>query len=300
MASCSSCTSPARYWFPLALALLFSFLLGPVVRRLERHGFATGAGGAGGRRGSFFCCAALLGWLMVSQVVELAGRVPGYQGNIQHKLEALHGGMAARSRPPRKSSKSSRRTRPNPSRPTRPAPKGGGPAAADRGASTRSPSAEATPQPVRVIEPPASPPQFLRNLFGPLLGPLSLVGIVVIFTVFILIQREDLRDRIVHLAGPGAPAHHDPGHRRGGQPRQPLPACPGDGQPRFRAGGGRRAVLHRGAQLCPVGAAGDGVPLRALRRRARRGAGPAADLAGGVRFLAAGGADRQPCTWRWN
>ena len=71
--------------FPLALAILFSFLLGPVVRRLERLGLwrvpsvlAVTAG--------FFGIFAGIGWVTTHQVIDLAGKLPSYQSNIQHKL----------------------------------------------------------------------------------------------------------------------------------------------------------------------------------------------------------------------
>ena len=76
---------------PLALALLFSFLPAPLVRRLERFGLwrvpsvlLVAA--------AFFCVFGLIGWLTASQVIELAAKVPGYQDNIERKLEALRGG----------------------------------------------------------------------------------------------------------------------------------------------------------------------------------------------------------------
>ena len=184
---------------PLALALLFSFLLGPVVRRLERLGLwrvpsvllvAT----------AFFCAFGLVGWLTASQIMDLAAKVPGYQDNIQHKLDSLrgHGGSLQKAvqvietveKKAADANKEPSAPSPaaNPAEPREPSP---GPLAAEK-----------TPLPVRVVEPPASPPLFLRNLFGPLLGPLGTAGIVVIFTVFMLIQREDLRDRLLHLAGP--------------------------------------------------------------------------------------------------
>ena len=119
---------------PLALALLFSFLLGPVVRRLERRGLGR-VPAVLAVAAAFFCCAALLGWVMVSQVVELAGRVPGYQGNIQHKIEALrgHGGsLQTAARVLEKLQRNATETKPGET----PAPKGGGPAAADGAADT--------------------------------------------------------------------------------------------------------------------------------------------------------------------
>ena len=41
----------------------------------------------------------------------------------------------------------------------------------------------------------------LRSLIAPLVSPLATTGIIVIFVIFILIQREDLRNRLIRLAG---------------------------------------------------------------------------------------------------
>ena len=41
----------------------------------------------------------------------------------------------------------------------------------------------------------------LRSLISPLLHPLATTGIIVIFVIFILLQREDLRNRLIRLAG---------------------------------------------------------------------------------------------------
>jgi hypothetical protein len=45
--------------------------------------------------------------------------------------------------------------------------------------------------------------QDLRALLGPLAGPLETIAIVVIFTAFILMKREDLRNRVIRLGGQG-------------------------------------------------------------------------------------------------
>jgi predicted PurR-regulated permease PerM len=45
--------------------------------------------------------------------------------------------------------------------------------------------------------------QVVRGLFGPLIGPASTAAVVVVFTIFMLLQREDLRDRLVRLLGSG-------------------------------------------------------------------------------------------------
>ena len=41
----------------------------------------------------------------------------------------------------------------------------------------------------------------LRSLISPLLHPLATTGIIIIFVIFILLQREDLRNRLIRLAG---------------------------------------------------------------------------------------------------
>jgi hypothetical protein len=43
--------------------------------------------------------------------------------------------------------------------------------------------------------------QILQSIIEPLLKPLATTGLVMIFVIFILLQREDLRDRLIRLAG---------------------------------------------------------------------------------------------------
>ncbi|MCL4194244.1 MAG: AI-2E family transporter, partial [Thermoguttaceae bacterium] len=59
------------------------------------------------------------------------------------------------------------------------------------------------PVAVRVVETESTPPpqSMLRDWLGPILAPLGTAAIVVVFVIFILIQREDLRDRLIRLAG---------------------------------------------------------------------------------------------------
>jgi hypothetical protein len=63
--------------------------------------------------------------------------------------------------------------------------------------------AGARPVPVELVEPPPNALQSLRNLAGPLLAPIGTAVIVVIFTLVILIKREDLRSRVLRLLGRG-------------------------------------------------------------------------------------------------
>ena len=57
------------------------------------------------------------------------------------------------------------------------------------------------PIPVEVHQPGATPVQIVRGVLQPLIDPLTTAGLVVIFVIFFLSQRQDLRDRLIRLAG---------------------------------------------------------------------------------------------------
>jgi hypothetical protein len=61
-------------------------------------------------------------------------------------------------------------------------------------------SAPALPMPVQIVPPPADGWDYLREL-APIVRPLGLTGLVLIFTVFMLIKRYDLRHRLFRLVG---------------------------------------------------------------------------------------------------
>jgi predicted PurR-regulated permease PerM len=60
---------------------------------------------------------------------------------------------------------------------------------------------EPEPIPVQIREPELAPLQLLQSVIGPLIGPLATGGVVIVFVIFMLLQREDLRDRFIRLAG---------------------------------------------------------------------------------------------------
>src|SRR5262249_39163312 len=63
----------------------------------------------------------------------------------------------------------------------------------------------ATTQPIQVEvrqhEP--GPIEFLRGLVVPYIQPLATAGMVIIFVIFMLLQREDIRDRVIRLVSGG-------------------------------------------------------------------------------------------------
>jgi predicted PurR-regulated permease PerM len=57
------------------------------------------------------------------------------------------------------------------------------------------------PLPVEVHQPPPGASERFLQLLSPLVAPLATTGIVLLFATFFLFQREDLRNRVIRLAG---------------------------------------------------------------------------------------------------
>src|SRR6185437_4783286 len=71
-----------------------------------------------------------------------------------------------------------------------------------------SPAKSAAPQPppplpVEIHQPEPTAIERIETILGPLVQPLGTAGIVIVFVIFVLAQREDLRDRLIRLAGAG-------------------------------------------------------------------------------------------------
>lgn len=174
---------------PITLAVLLSFLLAPLVSVLRRLRF--------GQLPSIFVAVLValvsllaVGTLIAAQIAQLASSLPQYQAAIELKIETVQektigradalltraAGTLARVTPDHA---------PNP------------PHEAGR---TQKPSA-AAPLPVEVHEPMPSPLQLAQKVFSPVVGPIETTFIVLVVTIFILLQREDLRDRLIRLFG---------------------------------------------------------------------------------------------------
>ena len=57
------------------------------------------------------------------------------------------------------------------------------------------------PLPVEIVQEPSNELEYLRDLTKPFWTPLGMFGVVLIFTVFLLIAQDDLRNRLLRLAG---------------------------------------------------------------------------------------------------
>lgn len=191
---------------PLALAILLAFLLGPSTRRLERLGVWRGLA-VTLVSGVFFLALGGIVWTVVNQAVDLADKLPTYQNNIVRKITSLRGpGGNTLSKAARVVEDINKQIDDAPAAsgggnaaevPVRPGP----PGARSVASANNAPTGETAPLAVRIIEPTLSPTKLLGNLAGPILGPLGTAGVVIVFTIFLLLQREDLRDRLLHVGG---------------------------------------------------------------------------------------------------
>lgn len=176
---------------PIALAVLMSFVLAPLVRLLQGWRVPRGLAVIVVVLIAFAAISGL-GGLMVSQVNQLASDLPRYQSTLRDKIQSLRGAAAGTGTLERASAVLQDLTteldRPNRRSPLA-APLADGRPTSDR------------PIQVEVRQPDPGALETLATLITPLIHPLATTGIVVIFVIFILIQREDLRNRLVRLAG---------------------------------------------------------------------------------------------------
>ncbi|HMR31299.1 MAG TPA: AI-2E family transporter [Geminicoccaceae bacterium] len=179
-------------FIPLALSILISFALAPIATRLRRLHL--------GRVPSVLLVVAValafvgaFTWLLATQAINLAQSLPQHEMNLRQKIQVLEpgsstGGMFD------KTADMLRRMSEELEAATGQRPPGGA------GGLERS-EAERRPIPVEVHQPPSSPLASLLGVAGFLAEPLATAGIMMLFVVFVLLQREDLRDRFIRLFG---------------------------------------------------------------------------------------------------
>jgi predicted PurR-regulated permease PerM len=185
---------------PLALAVLFTFLLTPLVTGLERLRLGRIPSVMLVWIVSFFLIGGV-GWIVANQLIEIVNQLPSYTSNIREKMESFrgpHGGSLAKATDSvQRLTKELSTSPPNQVPPAAPMRL---PRTQARKSASLLPSDE-RPLPVQIVEPPPGALQSVRNLFGPLLAPLGTTGVVVVFTIVMLIKREDLRNRLLRLLG---------------------------------------------------------------------------------------------------
>ena len=180
---------------PIALAVLLSFLLAPAVRWLRRWHLGRVTAVA---LTVLIACLVMLGFaaIVVQEISSLAQQLPEYRLNLEAKIRslpaAIPGGGALR-RATSMVQELGRELRQSASQ--RP---GSTPDRSTAGASTVE---QTKPVPVEIQRPELEPLQVVQSIVGPLLQPLAMIGLVIVFVIMILLEREDLRDRVLRLAG---------------------------------------------------------------------------------------------------
>jgi predicted PurR-regulated permease PerM len=173
---------------PITLAVLLSFVLGPVValfRRLHLPKVAAVILAVLLALTVILLIATLIG----TQIADLAGNLPQYEGTIMQKFDAVRSFVTDRT----SAMMSQFGHLPtlggqHPGAPTAPPVSVAGQAAGQ-------------PLPVAVEQPPPSALSLAKSLLMPVLEPIETIGIVIVFAIFFLLQKEDLRDRLIRLFG---------------------------------------------------------------------------------------------------
>ena len=179
---------------PIMLAIMLSFVLSPVVNMLQRLRLWRAPAviltvlAALGVMG-------LIGTLIGSQAAALSTNAPQYAQTIEAKVQGVRGFAVARLASITKELGGS----PKPAA----APRGShAPAtlAPPPGGATSTPG-ERRPVLVELAQTQTSPLTLARTILEPILGPLETTVIVLIVAIFVLMQKEDLRDRFIRLFG---------------------------------------------------------------------------------------------------
>lgn len=168
---------------PLAIALLLTFALAPIVASLRKAGIPKLIAVVLTVVITFLAIAAFA-FLVATQVSNLAQNIPTYQANVLEKVRSLKelgagGGIIERLT-----------------------------GAVERVGKELEAGTEAAvapaPEPIPVeIVSHESPIDILRNIIVPLISPFATAGLVVVVVIFMLLEREKLRDRFIRLVGYG-------------------------------------------------------------------------------------------------
>ena len=174
---------------PLTLAVLISFVLTPpliFLRRLKVPRVLA----VGIVVSTAFAFLLAVGWAISQQLSDLADDLPAYQVTLSTKIASLRE-SAAGTPALKKASEALKRLDEELASP-KPQP--------SVGSEAEVPAAK-EPLPVEIREPAPRPFQFYQEILEVVLPPLAMVGIILLFVIFILVQREDLRDRLLRLFG---------------------------------------------------------------------------------------------------
>ncbi len=183
---------------PLALAVILSFILAPPVRALRRLGLPNSP--------AVFLVVLLafavifgVGTLITQQVTSLAQELPRYQLTLMDKVKALKIVAAGSGGAIERASETLKDLQKELEKPE-------DAASADTITVTplgdrALPAGEGQPIPVEVHAPKPTPLDQLQGIIGVIIAPLATAGVTILFVIFLLLQRLDVRDRAIRLLG---------------------------------------------------------------------------------------------------
>jgi predicted PurR-regulated permease PerM len=177
---------------PIALAVLLSFVLAPLVRLLQRLKMPRPIAVIGAVAAALTIALSLAGMVMI-EVNQLANDLPRYEATLGEKVHNLRDAIGSAGLLKNAPSMLKELDRELKSRDS-------------GGSSVSKPSLSdgsvgKTPIPVEVHQPDPAASETLVAMLRPLVVPFTTTGIVIIFLIFFLFQREDLRNRFIRLAG---------------------------------------------------------------------------------------------------
>ena len=167
---------------PMAVAILLTFALAPIVSFLRRRGVPKIIAVVFTVLMAFVALL-VFGFLVASQISNLAQNIPTYQNNIIEKVRSLQEMGASGGVIERLTGAIER-------------------VGKELQAGTQSAVPEQKPLPVEVVTS-QSPLDILFNIVVPLVSPFATAGLIVVVVIFMLVEREQLRDRFIRLVGAG-------------------------------------------------------------------------------------------------
>jgi predicted PurR-regulated permease PerM len=176
---------------PITLAILLSFVLAPLADLIRRTRIGRVPAVILSVLIALGVIAALAG-IIGMQIAELADDIPRYQTTIRQKADAVRDFTTRRlSDLIGNVGREFQRATKNDDHEAQGTP-GAAPAMQNQGPA---------PLPVEVRQPAPSPIEFAERIISPALNPIATAAIIFIVAIFILLQQEDLRDRLIRLFG---------------------------------------------------------------------------------------------------
>jgi predicted PurR-regulated permease PerM len=198
---------------PITLAVILSLLLSPLVRALRHLGLGATSSVIAAVLALTLACGAVAAVIGV-QAARMAASVPQYERTLRHKFTKLNeltvDRLAAFSSQTERIIGDRAEPRVAEAPPTEapsaalsapPPPSALSSASSSPSSSASSSSSSSAPIPVVLRQPPLTPLQVGQRVLASIWVPLETAGIVLVVLVFVLLERESVRDRLIRIAG---------------------------------------------------------------------------------------------------